>query len=127
MKRLLQLAAILFCAAVCSACDNKSGDETPQIARYTIASHRIYVPCSVSALPMLCYLVKPEGATKWQCFYNHISGFTYEPGTEYEVEVEIIPIPNPPMDASNCEYRLRRILRQETATSDNLPDGAVSE
>ncbi|MDE6446137.1 MAG: DUF4377 domain-containing protein [Alistipes sp.] len=127
MKRLIQLTAILLCAAVCIACDNESGDETPQIARYTIASHRIYTPNVVSTLPVLCYLVKPEGTTKWQCFYNPISGFTYEPGTEYEVEVEIIPISNPPMDASNCEYRLRRILRQETTTSDNLPDGAVSE
>lgn len=127
MKRLIQLAAILLCAAVCTACDNESKDETPQIARYTIASHRIYTPNVVSTLPVLCYLVKPEGTTKWQCFYNPISGFTYEPGTEYEVEVEIIPISNPPMDASNCEYRLRRILRQETTTSDNLPDGAVSE
>ena len=127
MKRLLQLAAILLCAAVCSACDNKSDDEMPQIARYTIASHRIYVPDSVSALPVLCYLVKPEGVTDWQCFYNSISGFAYKAGTEYEVELEVIPVPNPPADASNHEFRLLRILRQETVTSVGLPDGAVEE
>jgi len=129
MKRLLRLAALLLCTVACFACDDdRSGDDPKsEIKRYTIASHRIYAPDAVSTLPVLCYLVKPAGAAEWQCFHNTIAGFDYQAGTEYDVELEVIPVPNPPADASDREYRLRRILRQEAAASSGLPDGAVSE
>lgn len=127
MHRLLRLLTLLGCAAALAACNDKPADEPAgsEIRRYTIASHRIYVPDAISDMPVLCLLVKPEAETNWQTFSDRIEGFTYVPGTEYDVELEIIPIAEPPADASDRIFRLHRVLQQEVKVSADLPDGAV--
>lgn len=73
----------------------------------------------------MCYLVKPDGAARWQLFCNWIAGFDYVAGTEYEVEA--VPVAEPPADASNCTFGLHRILGRQQKTSEGLPEGAVLE
>lgn len=127
MKRLFRLLLLLWCTAAATACNDKPDDEPAgsEIQQYIIASHRIYAPDAVSDMPVLCLLVRPEGKTNWQTFSNRIEGFIYVPGTEYDVELEIIPIAEPPADASDRIFRLHRVLRQEVKVSADLPDGAV--
>lgn len=129
MPRLLRFLTLLGCTALLAACNDKPADEPAgsEIQRYTIASHRIYAPDAISNMPVLCLLVKPEAKTNWQTFSDRIEGFSYVPGTEYDVELEIIPIAEPPADASDCIFRLHRVLRQEVKISAGLPDGAVCQ
>jgi len=130
MPRLLRFLTLLGCTALLAACNDKPADEPAgsEIQRYTIASHRIYIDnIPEITIPVLCYLVKPDGANRWQWFSDRIEGFSYVPGTEYDVELEIIPIAEPPADASDCIFRLHRVLRQEVKISAGLPDGAVCQ
>ena len=127
MHRLL-LLLLLGCTALLAACNDKPADEPTgsEIRRYTIASHRIYIDnIPEITIPVLCYLVKPDGENRWQRFHDRIEGFIYVPGTEYDVELEIIPIAEPPADASDRIFQLHRVLRQEVKVSADLPDGAV--
>lgn len=39
-------------------------------------------------------------------------------GYEYVVEVKIIPVPNPPADASSAQYVLEKIISMEEKESD---------
>ncbi|AZA55234.1 DUF4377 domain-containing protein [Chryseobacterium sp. G0201] len=56
--------------------------------------------------PMKCLQVKENTSEKWTYFYDHIQGFTYEPGYEYVLKVKTEKIENPPMDASSIKYTL---------------------
>ncbi len=48
---------------------------------------------------------------KWTLFYDKISGFDYEPGFVYQVEVEVTKKEDPiPADASSLSYRLVKLI-----------------
>jgi len=68
-----------------------------------------------------CLIVKFENETKWSIFYSSIIGFSYEKGYEYVLEVTVKNIKNPPQDAGNKEYYLKKIISKEKKTSENLP------
>lgn len=53
-----------------------------------------------------CYLVKENLKDEWELFYNKIEGFEYQAGKDYTLTVEVIPIENPPADASMFKYKL---------------------
>ncbi|MCP4358634.1 MAG: META domain-containing protein [Chloroflexi bacterium] len=61
--------------------------------------------CTGAGLQM-CMLVKENPDDEYQYFYNQIEGFTYEPGYEYELEVLVTPVENPPADGSSLNYSL---------------------
>ncbi|HLN75016.1 MAG TPA: DUF4377 domain-containing protein [Prolixibacteraceae bacterium] len=50
------------------------------------------------------------GKDKWYEFYNSLSGFDYELGYVYEIEVLKKHIENPYIDAPNEEYSLIRVI-----------------
>lgn len=129
MRRLFRLLLLLWCTAAATACNDKPDDEPAgnEIQQYIIASHRIYAPDAISNMPVLCLLVKPEAKTNWQTFPDRIEGFDYVPGTEYDVELEVIPVVDPPADAPSSRFRLHRIIGRQTKTSEGLPEGAVLE
>ncbi|MFD0964408.1 DUF4377 domain-containing protein [Pseudofulvibacter geojedonensis] len=63
-----------------------------------------------------CMQYKIKGEDNWQLFYGEIEGFTYEEGYNYELEVDIEKIDNPPADGSNLKYTLRKVLKKERDT-----------
>ncbi len=63
--------------------------------------------------PQECLLVKENPEDKWQFFYEQIIGFDYEEGYDYEIEVAITPVDNPPAGGSSLEYTLVRILNKQ--------------
>lgn len=64
-------------------------------------------PCSAGAMKKNCMKVKYSADNQeWELFYNNIEGFTYEPGNEYELIVNIEKVGNPPADASDLKYTL---------------------
>lgn len=130
MRRLFRLLLLLWCTAAATACNDKPDDEPAgsEIRRYAIASHRIYIDnIPEITIPVLCYLVRPDGENRWQWSRDRIEGFDYVPGTEYDVELEVIPVADPPADAPNSRFRLHRIIGRQTKTSEGLPEGAVLE
>jgi heat shock protein HslJ len=62
--------------------------------------------------PQKCYLVKEEPNAEWEYFYDEIAGFQWEAGYEYELRVRVIPVENPPADASSVIYELIEVVSQ---------------
>lgn len=62
--------------------------------------------------PQMCMQVKRAPEEDYTLFYDQIDGFTFEPGYEYELLVEITPVENPPADASSLSYRLVEVVSQ---------------
>ncbi|MBQ4820006.1 DUF4377 domain-containing protein [Aquimarina sp. MMG016] len=75
-----------------------------------IADHQ--VDCEGVA-PQKCLLFKEKQNDEWTYFYDTIDGFDYEEGYNYQLEVSIKQIENPPADASSLQYSLVRIISKE--------------
>ncbi|MFR9164868.1 MAG: DUF4377 domain-containing protein [Dysgonomonas sp.] len=112
MNRLLFIAAIITAALFVSC------NEAPKTEKMTIASQQ--GDC-VGVAPQKCLLIKMEGQTEWQFFYDQIEGFTYEPGYEYVIEVKKEEIKNPPMDRSSIKYIFVKEVSKTQKVSENLP------
>jgi heat shock protein HslJ len=56
--------------------------------------------------PQQCLQVRAHPEDAYQLFYNHIVGFTYEPGFTHEIKVSVGPVPNPPAGAPAYSYIL---------------------
>lgn len=64
-------------------------------------------PCDAGAMKKDCMKIKYSADNpEWEFFYDNIEGFTYEPGNEYELIVNVEKVDNPPADASNLKYTL---------------------
>ena len=57
-----------------------------------------------------CMLVKDSPEAEWTYFYDQIQGFEYEEGFNYQINVEVQQIDNPPADASSVKYVLKEII-----------------
>lgn len=68
-------------------------------------------PC-VGVGPMECLQVKEKEDAPWTLFYEPIAGFTHEKGYECTLRVRVIPVANPPADASRLRYTLLEVLRR---------------
>ena len=102
MKRLI-LSLWLVVVVVCC----KKNEPLSDVITMRVADHR--QDC-VGVAPQKCLLVKTDGATNWQFFYDGIHGFTYEEGFEYQLLVKREPITNPPADGSSIRYTLVQVL-----------------
>ncbi|WP_418991330.1 DUF4377 domain-containing protein [Alistipes sp.] len=127
MKRTLFLACLTFLAACALvSCDK----DEPRTLRLTVASERTVVTEPTGNFEIPTYLVIYPGESQWRHFGGSpIEGFDdqYQTGYEYVIDVEIIPVKNPPQDAPNVEYRLIRIVSQEKKHSAGLPDTSPEE
>ena len=66
----------------------------------------------VGVAPQLCLLVKEEPDADYTYFYSSIDGFTFVPGYEYELRVQVTPVENAPADASSLQYTLVEVVDQ---------------
>ena len=48
----------------------------------------------------------------WRLFHGQIEGFTFEPGYRYRLQVEEIPVADPPADGSSIRTVLREMVRK---------------
>jgi heat shock protein HslJ len=69
------------------------------------------VECT-GAAPQQCLRVRDAGEQGWQTFHGQIEGFTFEPGYRYRLEVEELPVENPPADGSSIRTVLVEIVRK---------------
>ncbi|WP_029906782.1 DUF4377 domain-containing protein [Prevotella sp. 10(H)] len=104
----------LFAIAIFFGACGKSG----KTEKLTVASQQ--GDC-VGVSPMKCLLVKKEGQTDWEFFYNNIEGFNYEPGYEYQLEVKVVEREHPAADQSTLMYSLVKEISKEEKTSQDMP------
>lgn len=81
----------------------------PEIATLFVGPE--LVDC-VGVAPQTCMQVKRAGEEAYTNFFGQIDGFTFEPGNEYELKVEITQVANPPADGSSLSYRLVEVVSQ---------------
>jgi hypothetical protein len=81
--------------------------QTLYVASYTRTCHGMY--------EMQCMLVRESRDGEWLNWYDHIEGFTYEPGYEYVLLVGWREVPNPPADGSSREYWLIQQIEKKPA------------
>jgi len=66
--------------------------------------------------PQQCMLIKQDPDSEWQMFYDTIEGFDFQEGANYQLNVTITEIKNPPADSSSLKYTLIETL---VSTSEN--------
>lgn len=107
MKLLLTLLSVLLMAQSCEKQENE--ESTTEIWWVNSAK----VDC-VGVGPMSCMQIQKGESLKdgeWTLFYDQISGFDYEPGYIYQLEVQVTKKEEPiPADASALSYRLVKEL-----------------
>jgi len=64
--------------------------------------------------PQKCMLVRENSDSDWQMFYDRIEGFDYQEGVQYQLEVMITNVENPPADSSSLKYTLIEILESSS-------------
>jgi hypothetical protein len=97
--------SLLFVCALISCKKERLEDKT-----LIVADHK--VDCT-GAGPQRCFLIREHESQQWEFFYNAIEGFDYEEGFEYLIEVKVFKISNPPQDASDRRYVLKRIISKK--------------
>jgi hypothetical protein len=60
--------------------------------------------------PTECLQIRLHPNEDWQLLYGEIIGFEYQPGLVYQIEVSEVPIPEPPADAPDRQWVLRKII-----------------
>ena len=130
MAQMLQCLVLMVMATTFFQCAEnaaKTSSKTPEKTE-TMTIQHYKVPCQGESV-QLCYLVKTQGQTDWEYWYDEIQGFDYEWGYVYTLEVNKTTIDNPPQDGSSIAIRLVKVLKKEAVTgSFELPlsmDGAV--
>ncbi len=66
--------------------------------------------------PRKCLQIRESPNAEWEAFYDQIAGFEWQEGTEYELRVRVIPVENPPADASSLRYELIEIVKPTSVT-----------
>ncbi|MDR2951081.1 MAG: DUF4377 domain-containing protein [Prevotella sp.] len=115
-KLILSLLTMTLFLGACSSSQKNTDSEN--VETLVIASQQ--GDC-VGVAPMECFLVKKDGQTEWEFFYNNIEGFNYEPGNEYVIEVKTEKIETPAADQSSLKYTLVKEVSKTQKTSENLP------
>ena len=72
----------------------------------------------VGVAPQDCLQVRYAPEEDYQLFYSAIEGFTYAPGYDYELLVQITPVTNPPADGAALRWTLIDVVSQTPAVSE---------
>lgn len=64
-----------------------------------------------------CLLAQKEGSDEWTYFYDHIEGFDYQWGVDYEILVQVQEIDLGLADTSNQQYTLLEVMTESAHAS----------
>jgi heat shock protein HslJ len=114
------LAALIVAATACTptGVEPESSATTGETRTLFVGPEQ--VDCTGVA-PQKCLQVREDADGDYQLFYNTIEGFTFEPGFEYELLVQIDPVANPPADGSSLKYTLVEIVSKTAVESADEP------
>lgn len=102
----------LFSVLGCVRAGTSQGNPDGNTVRMTINHYQ--APC-VGEASQLCLLAKEDGQRDWDFLFEGISGFQFQWGKVYELEVEKIRRRDVKADESEIAYRLIRIISSEDA------------
>ena len=77
---------------------------SPAVRSRVAASSANPTPTALS--PRSTPSVRNTPQQEWRLFYDDIDGFTYEPGYDYRLKVQVSELTDVPADASSLNYRL---------------------
>ncbi|WP_455587022.1 DUF4377 domain-containing protein [Bacteroides sp.] len=107
-KHLFGILLLFLCTVSLVSCQN---DDEPQDKVETMEAHISAITCIGGILLsndlIEGMLVKVGNESDYHFFnFNEISGFTYQRGYEYNLQIERTTLANPPADGSMYNYRL---------------------
>lgn len=105
---------IAFCVLVfsCTSEDVNVEKEEMRTELWTVGSKAIQLDYGT------CFWIKVGDNPVWELLSSPIEDFDYQEGYEYNIEVKVKKISNPPLDASSLQYSLIKILSQTKKESD---------
>ncbi len=136
----LQHGLVLFAVITLSACSSNSGSEAAphQTNLFEETQASSVAPLSddslnTGAIEFLrikhhmvecegyqvshCLLAQKEGSDEWTYFYDHIEGFDYQWGVDYEILVQVQEIDLGLSDTSNQQYTLLEVVTETAYAS----------
>ena len=108
----LIFTSVLF-VLLCTACSSLENG----VEKKTIYIGAKEVDCEGSG-PRKCLLIKETVDAEYKYFYDHIEGFEWEPGYEYELRIEVSKKESVPMDSSSLRYKLIEVVSKREAPND---------
>ena len=105
-------AVVLSFGVVACASRPPLDTAAPGAERLTFDVRPARVPCTGEARTR-CLVVRVLPDTTWRYFYDAITGFKFEEGYRWRLEVERRRVQNPPADGSSAVYRLVRVVSKE--------------
>lgn len=105
-----------------AACTPTAGSEAADTLTMYVGPEK--VEC-VGVAPQECLQIKFDADEAWQLLYQDIEGFTFEPGSEYELIVNRINVENPPADASSIRYELVEIVNVTAVSQPDVSDEPI--
>ena len=73
-----------------------------------------------NVVPQKCLQVKESADGKYQSSSIPVEGFTFEPGYEYQLQVEVTTLPTPPADALAEMWTLKQVVSTTRSLEGNL-------
>ncbi|MGB5843331.1 MAG: META domain-containing protein [Anaerolineales bacterium] len=112
------LALMTFFGLLIAACAQTPGSEPVDQGAQSDSEERtmfvgpVFVDCQGEG-PQKCMLVRENPEDEYTLFYDQIEGFDFEEGFEYELEVEVEQVADPPAGGSSLKWTLIRILNKQ--------------
>ena len=79
----------------------------------------------VGVAPQQCMQIKTNPDGEYTLFYDQIDGFDFQEGYEYEIQVLVEPVANPPADGSALKYTLVEVVSQTPVTVGQAEEGVM--
>ena len=114
--KLWRIAFVMLTAFSLASCgsNDDNEDKVEQVTVYVSAETGVYYDMWLDPErenPIVGMQIKEKGVTIWRCVSLYtITGFTYERGHEYELQVKRTILANPPQDSGKYRYELVRIV-----------------
>ncbi|WP_027385985.1 DUF4377 domain-containing protein [Chryseobacterium gregarium] len=112
MKSFITGISILFLSLLWVGCSKDDDSKSVREAEFDISS--AYVDCNLTFDPntsQKCLTVTESGqSSSYTIGDGSITGFDYEPGYKYRVQLRLTKLANPPADGSDTEYELIQVI-----------------
>ncbi len=69
-----------------------------------------YLQSCIGEAVAVCMRIREDGESDYTLFYDSITGFDYDFGYSYTLEVEELMISDPPQDGSSLEWKLVQVV-----------------
>ncbi len=120
----------LMMSVIFASCDNDDGlEDTHEDITLLVSETTVREPGgSVSASEVECMQIKEANSQEWKLIpMGSISGFDYERGHSYELEVHKTTLANPPADGLNVTYSLIRVVSDVVPSTSEQPEKVPDE